>query len=275
MRGVSRASLAEAKERLEAVLSSATSSSAAATLGDELFAVLHLLDREHGLRRALSDPAQPGERKAEAVRDLLRAGLSADTLGLAEDVVRLRWGRSLDLADAVETLAVTALVASAETARRLDDLEDELFRFSRVLASQPDLRRALNDQAVAADRKTRLLSDLLEGKVTEATLRLVTENATHSRGRSLERGLELYGRIAAERRSRLIAVVRTSIELTEEQKTRLAAALSAQYDRDIHLNIEVDPTVVGGLSVQIGDEEIDGTIQRRLGEARRRLIRNR
>jgi F-type H+-transporting ATPase subunit delta len=68
-------------------------------------------------------------------------------------------------------------------------------------------------------------------------------------------------------------VVRTSVELTEQQRTRLTAALSAQYDRDIHLNIEVDPTVLGGLSVQIGDEEIDGTIQRRLGDARRRLIR--
>jgi F-type H+-transporting ATPase subunit delta len=269
VRGVSRASLAEAKEHLEALLRSADP----ATLGDELFAVLHLLDREHGLRRALSDPAQPGDRKAAAVRDLLRAGLSADTLGLVEDIVRLRWARSLDLADAVETLAVTALVAGAEAARRLDDLEDELFRFGRVLAGQPDLRRALGDLSVTADRKVALLSDLLHGKVTDATLRLVTENAAHPRGRSLERGLELYGRIAAERRSRLIAVVRTSVELTESQKARLTAALSAQYDREIHLNIEVDPTVLGGLSVQIGDEEIDGTIQRRLGDARRRLIR--
>jgi F-type H+-transporting ATPase subunit delta len=269
MRGVSRASLAEAKERLEALLSSADP----VALGDELFAVLRLLDREHGLRRALSDPAQPGELKASAAHDLLSGGLSADALGLFEDVVRLRWARSLDLAEAVETLAVTSLVASAEADRRLDDLEDELFRFGRVLASQPDLRRALNEQGVPAESKVRLLSDLLEDKVTPATLRLVTENATHPRGRSLERGLELYGRIAAERRSRLIAVVRTSVELTERQKTRLNAALSALYDRDIHLNIEVDPTVLGGLSVQIGDEEIDGTIQRRLGEARRRLTR--
>jgi F-type H+-transporting ATPase subunit delta len=269
VRGVSRASLAEAKERLEALLSSADP----VALGDELFAALHLFDREHGLRRALSDPAQPGDLKAAAVRDLLAGGLRADALGLVEDVVRLRWARSLDLADAVETLAVTAQVAGAEAAGRLDDLEDELFRFARVLAAEPDLRRALNYQSVTADRKVRLLADLLQGKVTDAALRLVTENATHPRGRSLERGLELYGRIAAERRSRLIAVVRTSVALTEQQKTRLTAALSAQYDRDIHLNIEVDPTVLGGLSVQIGDEEIDGTIQRRLGDARRRLIR--
>ncbi|HEX6473110.1 MAG TPA: F0F1 ATP synthase subunit delta [Streptosporangiaceae bacterium] len=269
MRGVSRASLAEARERLDTALDGAD----AATLGDELFAVLHLLDREHGLRRALSDPAQPGELKAAAAGDLLRSSLGGPTLDLVQDMVRLRWARSADLTDAVETLAVTALVASAERARRLDDLEDELFRFGRVIASQPDLRRALSNPAAPADAKVRLLSDLLDGKVTDATLRLVAENATHPRGRSLERGLELYGRIAAERRERLIAVVRTSVELTETQKTRLTAALAAQYGRDIHLNIQVDPTVLGGLSVQIGDEEIDGTIQRRLGDARRRLTR--
>lgn len=269
MRGASRASLAEAKERLEAALSAGDPSA----LGDELFAVLHLLDREHGLRRVLSDPAQPGDRKAGAARSLLESGVSSTTLGLIEDVVRLRWARSLDLTDALEELAVVAVVASAETAGRFDDLEDELFRFGRILAAEPELRRALNDPAAPREGKTQLLSDLIETKVTPATLRLVTEVATHPRGRSLERGLDLYARLAAERRSRLVAVVRSSVELTEQQKSRLSAALSAQYDRDVHLNIEVDPTVLGGLSVQIGDEEIDGTIQRRLGDIRRRLTR--
>ncbi len=89
MRGVSRASLAEARDRLETLVSSA----APATLGDELFAVLHVLDREHGLRRALSDPAQPGELKAAAVHDLLRRDLSSDALGLVEDVVSGRGHR--------------------------------------------------------------------------------------------------------------------------------------------------------------------------------------
>jgi F-type H+-transporting ATPase subunit delta len=96
---------------------------------------------------------------------------------------------------------------------------------------------------------------------------------THPRGRSLERALEACSRIAAERRNRLVAVVRTAVELTEQQKTRLTAALSAQYDRDVHLNIEVDRTVLGGMSIQIGDEEIDGTIARRLEDVRRRIER--
>jgi F-type H+-transporting ATPase subunit delta len=96
---------------------------------------------------------------------------------------------------------------------------------------------------------------------------------THPRGRSLERVLAEFGRIAAERRDRLVAVVRTAVELSEQQKTRLSAVLATKYGRDVHLNVEVDPTVLGGMSIRVGDEEIDGTVVRRLGDIRRRIER--
>ncbi len=269
MRGASRASLAEAKERLESVLSTAD----AAAIGDELFAIVRLLDREHVLRRGLSDPARPSEQRGELAAAVLDGKVSTAVAGLVADVARLRWGRSVDLTDGFERLAIVATVASAEASGKLDDLEDELFRFERIVQAQPQLRGALVDRRVAPERKAELLAGLLEGKTTPATLRLVTEAAAHPRGRSLERVLAEFGRIAAERRSRLVAVVRTAVELSEEQKTRLGAALSAQYDRDVHLNIEVDPSILGGMSIRVGDEEIDGTIVRRLGEVRRRIER--
>lgn len=269
MRGASRASLADARDRLESALSSAE----AATLGDELFALLHVLDREHVLRRAVSDPAQPADRRAAVLAAVLDGKVAAATRDFAAGLVRLRWARSLDLTDAVEQLAVSAEAASAEAGRRLDDLEDELFRFGRIVEGEPRLRGALVDPRIPGDRKAALLAELLEGKVTRATLRLATEAATHPRGRSLERVLTAYGRIVAERRNRLVAVVRTAVELSERQKARLAAALAAQYDRDVHLNIDVDSSVLGGMSIQIGDEEIDGTIVRRLADVRRRIER--
>jgi F-type H+-transporting ATPase subunit delta len=269
MRGASRASLAEATERLEAVLSQTDP----ATFGDELFAVLLLLDREHVLRRALADPARPAEQRGGLARAVLDGKVSPATAEFVADVVRLRWGRSIDLTDAIERFAVIAVVASAEAEGKLDDLEDELFRFERIVEAQPDLRGALVDRRVSPERKATLLAELLEGKTTAATLRLITEAATHPRGRSLERVLAEFGRIAAERRDRLVAVVRTAVDLTEQQKTRLQTALSAQYDRDVHLNIEVDPSVLGGMSIRVGDEEIDGTIVRRLAEVRRRIER--
>jgi F-type H+-transporting ATPase subunit delta len=269
MIGASRASFVEARERLEAVLSAGDP----AAFGDELFAVLHLLDREHVLRRALSDPAQSAERRADLATGVLDGRVSTAVRDFVAGVVRLRWVRSIELTDALEELAVTAVAAGAEQRGRIDDLEDELFRFGRIVEAQPELRGALVDRRVPGERKVELVTTLLEGKTTAATLRLVSEAVTHPRGRSLERALETYGRIAAERRNRLVAVVRTAVELGDRQRTRLVAALSAQYGRDVHLNIEIDPAVVGGISVQIGDEEIDGTIARRLEDVRRRIER--
>jgi F-type H+-transporting ATPase subunit delta len=264
---VSRASLAEAKERLEAVIPSAD----LAELGGDLFSVLHLIDREHGLRRAVSDPARDGADKAQLVQILLEGKVSPAALGLVADVVRLRWSTPTELADAVEVLAVTAEAARAEADHRIDDLEDELFRFSRVVEGEPALRGALASPGLPDERKLGLVEALLDGKVTPATLTLVTELVVRPRGRSLEGGLAEYGRLVAQRRQRLVAHVRTPAELSEAQRTRLAAVLAAAYGHDVHLNIELDPTVIGGLSIQIGDEIIDGTIAGRLDDVRRRL----
>ncbi|WP_433140984.1 F0F1 ATP synthase subunit delta [Actinomadura nitritigenes] len=266
---VSRASLAEARERLEAVISSAGPDLDG--LGGDLFAVLHLIDREHGLRRAVSDPARDGADKAQLVRILLEGKVSPAALGLVADVVRMRWSTPSELSDAVEALAVTAESARAEAAGRLDDLEDELFRFSRVLESEIELRGALAGPGLPADRKAGLVEALLDGKVQPATLTLIRELVLRPRGRSLEGGLAEYGRIVAQRRQRLVALVRTPVALTDAQRTRLAAVLAAAYGHEVHLNIELDPTAIGGLSIEIGDEIIDGTIAGRLDDVRRRL----
>ncbi|MBC6458057.1 F0F1 ATP synthase subunit delta [Actinomadura sp. HBU206391] len=263
----SRASLAEAVERLEAVLSTADLT----TLGEELFGITRLLDREPSLRRALSDPSRDGEEKAQLIRILLEGKISEPALELAADVVRQRWSRPRELADAFERLAVIAEAARAESEGRIDDLEDEIFRFGRVIDREPQLRNALTSPRPPAEQKRELVGALLEGKVTPSTSRLISEVVTDSRGRSLERALEEYGRLVAQRRDRLVALVRTPTDLSEDQRTRLVAALSAAYGHDVYLNIEVDPGVLGGISVQIGDELIDGTVARRLDDVRRRI----
>ncbi|MDL4775722.1 MULTISPECIES: F0F1 ATP synthase subunit delta [Thermomonosporaceae] len=268
---VSRASLAESKERLEAVLDRPGEPAGLASLGTELFAVLNLVDREHGLRRAVSDPARDGADKARLFQGLLEGKVSQAALELVADVVRMRWSKPSELSDGVETLAVTAEAARAEADGRIDDLEDELFRFSRVVEGEPALRGALGGAGLPADRKQGVLNALLEDKVTPSTLVLVTELVLRPRGRSLEGGLAEYGKLVAQRRERLVALVRTPVELSEAQRTRLAAVLAAAYGHEVHLNIELDPGAVGGLSVQLGDEIIDGTIAGRLDEVRRRL----
>jgi F-type H+-transporting ATPase subunit delta len=269
VRGTSRASFADLTERLTA--EGAMSAGPATTLGDELFAVVGLLDTEHGLRRALSDPGKPAAEKGAVVGALLHGKVTQRTEALVAAAAESRWASPGDMVDAIEQLAIEAMVLAADADNGLDELEDGLFRFGRVVAGQPDLRAALADTSLPADRKRALLDALLDGKVTAVTLRLIRQMVIHPRGRPLPAALDLCAGIAARRREQLIAVVRSAVELSAAQRRRLADALAASYGHRVHLNVVVDPSVVGGMSVQIGDELIDGTTASRLAEVRRKL----
>jgi F-type H+-transporting ATPase subunit delta len=186
-------------------------------------------------------------------------------------MVRSRWSQSRDLVDALEELAATADLTAAQQSGELDDVEDELFRFGRIVASNTGLRAALTNRAAGTTAKSELLGSLLGGRAKPATERLLTRLVTAPRGRSLEAGLESLSKLAAERRSRLVAVVTTAVPLSDPQKQRLGAALAKLYGRHMHLNIDVDPEVLGGIRVQVGDEIINGSIADRLDDAARRM----
>jgi F-type H+-transporting ATPase subunit delta len=267
MRGASRASYAELRERLAATV---TGAAVAEQTGDELFAVTRLLDAEHGLRRALADNAKPSGEKSAIARRLLHGRVSQTVEDLVADAVAARWASSGDLSDAVEQLGIEALTISAQLGGHLDDLEDDLFRFSRVVSGQPGLREALVGPADAAAKQS-LLDNLLSSKVSGPALSIITQLLTHPRGRSPQVVLDLAAGIAAQRREQLIAVVRVATELTPAQRQRLVSALANTYGKGVHVNVVLDPEVVGGMSVQIGDELIDGTAATRLGEVRRKL----
>ncbi len=267
MRGLSKNSLAVVEERFNAAAGSAD----LGRLAEDLNAIADLLDREHGLRRALSDPARPAAQKAQVVRGLLDGKVAEAAIATAEAAVEAKWSRAGDLADVLERLGVIAAAAEAEAQGTLDDVEDELFRFGRIVAANPELRRALTDPSAAEEGKRQLLQDLLGSRVAPTTLRLITQLVLHPRGRSLEAGLEELGRLVAQQRQRLVATVRSAVELTEEQKRRITTWLRTSYGRDVHINVEVDPRVLGGFSVRIGDEIIDTTIVGRIEEVRRRL----
>ena len=267
MRGASRASYAELRDRLDASVSGTV---VAERIGDELFAVTRLLDSEHGLRRALADPTKLSHEKAEVARRLLHGKVSAETEDLVAEAAAARWASPGDMADGIEQLAIEALTLAAQFGGTLDDLEDDLFRFGRVVSGQPGLREALIGPA-DTDAKQSLLENLLSGKVSSPALALITQVLTHPRGRSPQAALDICAQIAARRREQLIAVVRVATELSAEQRRRLAATLAATYGQEIHLNVVHDPAVIGGVSIQIGDELIDGTAASRLAEVRRRL----
>jgi len=269
MQGSSRASLASAEERLEALLGAPDVDRTA--IADGLFAVAGLLDGNVSLRRALTDPSQEGSAKAALATRLLEGRLPSDVVDLVAGLSRSRWSQARDLADAIEQLAVTSLVAAAEAEGRLDRVEDELFRFGRTVMASPQLRGPLADRTASTERKTRLVDDLLAEKVAPETLRLVRQAVLEPRGLNLESALTRYGQLAARRREQLVARVVVALPLEEAHRQRLSQALQQMYGRRVHLNVDVDPDVLGGIRVEIGDEVLDGTVLRRLDDARRRL----
>ena len=188
-------------------------------------------------------------------------------------LVSERWSDDQDLGDATESLAVEAVVASAEQGGRLDALEDDLFRFERLVASDPGLRDALSAQGGDESVKAALVEALLEGKASAETIRLARQAALSPRDRRFGRVLESYLAIAARRREQLTATVTVAVDLDDTQRRRLAQALSGIYNRLVQINVVLDPAVVGGIRVQVGDEVVDGTILRRVQEAERAMLR--
>lgn len=272
MHGASRESLSRARERLDQ-LARSVDPRAFVRVADGLFSVAGLLEREGRLRRALADPSLPGPTKAELARALLAGQVDEATLGVLDEIVSARWSQPADLLDALDALGATAALIEAEADGELDDVEDELFRFSRIVDREPGLLMALTDQGLPLERKRELVHALLEGRAQPVTLRLVEEVVAHPRGRTLNRALEDYAALAAQRRRRLVAVVRVAVPLTQDEEARLAAALARQFGSQMQLQVEVDPEVTGGVHVRVADVALDGTVATRLAEVRRRLAR--
>jgi F-type H+-transporting ATPase subunit delta len=173
--------------------------------------------------------------------------------------------------DALEELAVDAALVTAQTAGDLDVVEDELFRFERIINAEPTLRAALTDPNFSAYNKQQLLHQLLDGKVNAITFTLIQRMVLEPRGRTLEGALRDLSELAAQRRDRMVAHVTSATPLTDDEQRALGAALSSSYGKELQLQVVVNPELIGGLTVRIGDELIDASVARQLAEARRKL----
>jgi len=241
------------------------------TLAEDLFAVTAVADGNATLRRALADPSREAAAKRDLVSRLFGGKVSPAVVGLLSQVVAQRWAAERDLTDTIERFAVETVLASAEAGNRADQVEDELFRFERIVAGNPGLRDALTGRGGTPRDKADLVDRLLQGKASAETVRLARQAVLAPRGRRIDRTLEHYLSLAARRREQLTAVVTTAVDLDEVQRQRLGLALQRIYGRPVLLQVVVDPAVVGGIRVQIGDEVVDGTVIRKLEGARRHL----
>lgn len=271
LHAASREALAAAELRLLELADATTSTDELAKLGEELFAVLGLVIEQPSLRRALADASSEPAGREQLVRGLFAGKVSDATLQVLVAVVTARWSSPRELVDGIESLARTTLLVRAERDGQLDSVEDELFRLGRIVAGTHDLERLLGDPAGAVDGKVALVDTLIEGKVSPVTKTLVDQLVRHPRGLRVANGLGELADLAAKRRQRSVAHVRSAVALTAEQVDRLTATLTTIYSRPIALHVEVDASLAGGLQIKIGDEIIDGSIAGRLAALRRNL----
>jgi F-type H+-transporting ATPase subunit delta len=264
MQGASRKSLTGLRDRLP-------TDGDLAQLSEQLYSVVSLLTVQAGLRRALSDPSAEDKAKVKVVNTLFGERLDPPTVKLLRQAVQSRWSQPRDLLDSLEELAVDAALGVAEAAGELDEVEDELFRFERILDAEPTLRAALTDRNMDAETTSGLLHKLLDGKVNDVTFALLERAANEPRGRTIEHALRDLSTLAAQRRDRLVAHVTSATPLTADEERDLAAALGRAFDYDVRLQVVVDASLIGGLTVRIGDELIDASVARQLDEARRKL----
>ncbi|MEV8144062.1 F0F1 ATP synthase subunit delta [Specibacter sp. NPDC078709] len=269
MAGVSSKSLAAALESLEPKLATAS-----IALAQDLFAIVGLLDSNAGLRRALTDPTRQGAEKSALATKLIAGKVSAEAQNVFLELVSARWGSARDLGDALEVLAATSAIAVAEGqgdgSANLDALEEELFTFIRVVGSSHDLQRAFDDAQASASAKSALAHKVVPQSGDVAAL-LIRQAVTAPRGLKPTALVQRFVELVAKRQQRWIAYVSVTRDLSAEQIARLQAGLNNLYGRNLKINVNIDPTLVGGIKVVVGAEVVDATAATRLSDLRRRL----
>ena len=269
--GSSRASVLTLRKSL-ADLVSKQSATDAAKFSADLFTALTVLSSSVGLRRALTDNSRDAASKAELISNLFGKNVTDAAKTLFSQAASLRWSNPAEIADAIENLAVESASAAADKSGELEKLENQLFDFARVLIANPEFRQALNTASDTDANKVSLLESVVNGKYSLPTINLLKRVVVLRRGRSIDATLATYSHYVSNSRNRLVAHVKTAIALTDSQTSSLIAALTKQMGREVHVNIEIDPKVLGGISIRYADDVIDGTVVNRLAEASRALV---
>ena len=265
--GSSRQSLVAARTALDAAVKG-VDAQAASTLSAELFFAADVLGSNISVRRALTDTSRDAAAKGTLIKDLLASKVGAASVSLLTELSALRWSGAKDLVQVIEQLAIEAEATAANISGELDRVENEMFVVSTTISNSSELRKAFKSDADVA--KSQLVAELLKN-ASSSTTKLVSQMVNSWRGRSIESAFADYQWALAARRNRVIALVRIAAPISQAQQDRLAAALDKQVGQPVRMNIEIDPAVLGGVSVKFADEMVDGSVSNRLAGAARAL----
>ena len=164
-----------------------------------------------------------------------------------------------------------AVLAIAHAEGDVKGISDELFVVGRAVDTNDDLRAAISDARMPAERKIQIMDDLLDGKARAATKGLVSMVVGAGRGADLGKIAAAVAERAATSAGKQVATVRSAVALSDDQTSRLATALVAKLGIEVDVKVIQDSSVVGGLITTVGDTVIDGSVRTRLNRLRESL----
>ena len=271
LRAASREALEAASRGLDDVLAASSDKEAAGLrLGSELFELAEFLDGHRSLRVAVADSDRGVEERFELVRSLIGGQLSEETLKVVRSALERAWSTPRELREGIVALGRRALFTGAKEQGVLKTVEDQLVDFGEILGREPELQMALSDRAQPAAKRRELVANLLYGKATAVAEALILQVVGRPERGTIDDVDALAG-AAAEFSGRRVAKVASAAKLSDEQRERLAQSLKRLYGQEVSLHERVDESLLGGATVRVGDEVIDGSLRGRIERLKRRV----
>lgn len=232
----------------------------------EVLAAARLIESNGQLQTALTDSVASQDARA-ALAERIFGQLSSTARGVIASAARGRWSKPADIVDTLEAVGIQLMAKSAD-ARVVGD---ELAQFAKTVSTAPELELALSDQRATGEAKASITDRLLSGKAKEQTVSIVNHLVRSPRGRRIRALLSIAQQQVAEATGESLATVTTAKALPADQVSRLTEGLQRKYGRQLRLAQVIDPTIIGGLRVTVGDDVIDGTIRSKYNDLRLKL----
>ena len=268
MKAASREAQSHVTGQLESLIGSADNAVAtAAQIGTELFLIVDQLDTERALRVAIADTSlEPGQR-AGMVKDVFGGKVAEPTLNILTAAAEQEWSTPREFRAGLINLGRIALQKGAQEQGQLEQVENELYQLSVLLEDEKELTQLLSDRTATAAQKRGLLASVIYGKVTMFTEALALQVIGRPHYNPVDDLAELAENVA-EMRGKSVARVKTAEALNDTQRDALARKLEQIYGREIAIHSEVDPSLLGGMVVRVGDEVIDGSTRGKIERLR-------
>ncbi len=270
LRAASRQSVATVVEQFDGVVGD-LDTDGLTKVSDDLASTVKLLRREPVLGRHLADPSADSASKVQLVERLLSGKVSDSALDILKTAVSQRWSSTSDLTRGVQHLARLALLVRAEADGQIEDVEEQLFRFSRILDSEPRLITLLSEYTTPLDGRISLLNNVLHRRASKNTADLLRQTIELLHGERADDAVRELANLAVSRRGEVVAHVRAASELSDAQSNRLTELLTRIYGHPVSLQLDIDPALLGGLTIAVGDEVIDGSLASKLASAENHL----